>query len=211
MYKRQTYHGPGQLVGYPIFDLRSLTNASGGRLGPVDHVRRIEEALIRVCAGYGVRTGRVAGRTGVWTNAVEGREKKIGAIGVHVSRGITSHGFALNVTTDLRDFQWIVPCGIADREVTSLELEMPSTQETPTLEQVADAAARQFGNVFAQPVLAVESLDDLRANALVGGHQGPGSDVEQVGVPMQIPSQVEHLNRMRRQGLCDRDDAPVET
>ena len=123
-----TYHGPGQLVGYPIFDLRSLTNASGGRLGPVDYVRRMEEALIRLCAGYGVLTGRVAGRTGVWTTGAAGKERKIGAIGVHVSRGITSHGFALNVTTDLRDFQWIVPCGIADREVTSLEIEMPSPE-----------------------------------------------------------------------------------
>src|SRR6202034_2257046 len=104
-----TYHGPGQLVGYPIFDLRSLVNSSGGRLGPVDYVRRMEEALIRLCAGYGVLTGRIQGRTGVWTPALSnllgdaaglsGREKKIGAIGVHVSRGITSHGFALNVTT----------------------------------------------------------------------------------------------------------------
>src|SRR5580698_4971162 len=88
-----TYHGPGQLVGYPIFDLRSLTNNAGGRLGPVDFVRRMEEALIRLCAHYGVHTGRIQGRTGVWTNTMPGREKKIGAIGVHVSRGITSHGF----------------------------------------------------------------------------------------------------------------------
>lgn len=205
-----TYHGPGQLVGYPIFDLRSLTNASGGRLGPVDHVRRIEEALIRVCAGYGVRTGRVAGRTGVWTNAVEGREKKIGAIGVHVSRGITSHGFALNVTTDLRDFQWIVPCGIADREVTSLEVEMPTTQPMPILEQVADVAARQFGHVFAQPVLAIGSLEDLRLGALARGGKGPGSEVEQVGAPMQIPQEVEHLKRMQEHREGNRDDMPVE-
>jgi len=126
-----TYHGPGQLVGYPIFDLRSLFNASGARLGPVDYVRRVEEALIRLSAGYGVLTGRVAGRTGVWTQGAA--EKKIGAIGVHVSRGITSHGFALNVTTDLRDFQWIVPCGIADREVTSLELEISDLERLPTL------------------------------------------------------------------------------
>src|ERR1700721_1587219 len=68
-----TYHGPGQLVGYPIFDLRSLTNGAGGRLGPVDYVRRMEEALIRLCAGYGVLTGRVQGRTGVWTTALGGR------------------------------------------------------------------------------------------------------------------------------------------
>jgi lipoyl(octanoyl) transferase len=160
-----TYHGPGQLVGYPIFDLRSLTNASGGRLGPVDYVRRVEEALIRLCAGYGVLTGRIAGRTGVWVNGIAGREKKVGAIGVHVSRGITSHGFALNVTTDLRDFQWIVPCGIADREVTSLELEIPDAARLPTLEQAADAAARCFGQVFEQQVLAIEGIEALRAAA----------------------------------------------
>ena len=179
-----TYHGPGQLVGYPIFDLRSLQNSTGGRLGPVDYVRRMEEALIRLCAGYGVLTGRVQGRTGVWTNAIAGREKKIGAIGVHVSRGITSHGFAFNVTTDLRDFQWIVPCGIADREVTSLELEMPNSAQLPTLEQAADAAARQFGQVFGEQILAVESLDALRAAI---------ADLRQVGAPMQVPEEVERL------------------
>ena len=182
-----TYHGPGQLVGYPIFDLRRLKNSTGGRLGPVDYVRRVEEALIRLCAGYGVLTGRVAGRTGVWTNSAAGREKKIGAIGVHVSRGITSHGFAFNVTTDLRDFQWIVPCGIADREVTSLELEMRNPEELPRLEQVADAAARCFGQVFDEPVLAVESLEALRQTAR------PASETGQVGVPMRIPAEVERL------------------
>jgi lipoyl(octanoyl) transferase len=164
-----TYHGPGQLVGYPIFDLRSLTNGNGGRLGPVDHVRRMEEALIRLCASYGVLTGRVQGRTGVWVTGAAGQEKKIGAIGVHVSRGITSHGFALNVTTDLRDFQWIVPCGIADREVTSLELEIPNPTELPTLEQAADAAARHFGQVFGEQVLALEGLEALRASVDSGG------------------------------------------
>src|ERR1700727_929301 len=98
-----TYHGPGQLVGYPIFDLRSLVNAKGGRLGPVDFVRMMEEALIRLCGVYGVRAGRIAGLTGVWCglhgpadgSLLEerpGKEKvrKIGAIGIHVSRGITS-------------------------------------------------------------------------------------------------------------------------
>jgi lipoyl(octanoyl) transferase len=192
-----TYHGPGQLVGYPIFDLRSLRNSTGGRLGPVDYVRRMEEALIRLCAGYGVLTGRVAGRTGVWTIAwsgpldggssePSGKEKKIGAIGVHVSRGITSHGFAFNLTTDLRDFQWIVPCGIADREVTSLELEISDAQRLPTLEQLADVAARMFGHVFGEQVLAVESLEALRTEA--AGRVGL-----QVGVPLRVPDEVERL------------------
>jgi lipoyl(octanoyl) transferase len=169
----------------------------------------MEEALIRLCAGYGILTGRVAGRTGVWTTAALGREKKIGAIGVHVSRGITSHGFALNVTTDLRDFQWIVPCGIADREVTSLELEMPAAQDVPTLEQAANAAARHFGHVFAQPVLAVASLDELRSNAYAHEKQYAFSDVQQVGVPMQIPKEIKHLNQLRSRGDNDRDDGPV--
>ena len=122
-----TYHGPGQLVGYPIFDLRGPLRAAGKRLGPVDFVRQMEEALIRTMADYGVAAMRVPGRTGVWTQpggTVE--EKKIAAIGIHVSAGITSHGFALNVTTDLKDFEWIVPCGISDRAVTSLEQESRS-------------------------------------------------------------------------------------
>src|SRR3569833_835406 len=102
-----TYHGPGQLVGYPIFALRSLQNSKGGRLGPVDFVRMKEEALIRLCGVYGVRAGRIPGLTGVWcglhgTEQSPQRERKIGAIGILVSRGITSHGFAFNVTTGLR-------------------------------------------------------------------------------------------------------------
>ncbi len=150
-----TYHGSGQLVGYPIFDLRSFTP----RLGAVDFVRRIEEALIRACADFGVMCTRVKGRTGVWTPAAGGLlEKKIAAIGVHIARGITSHGFALNVTPDLRDFELIVPCGIGDREVTSLERE---ADPPPAMEAVRNAVARQFGRVFEHQVLAVESLGDL--------------------------------------------------
>ncbi len=150
-----TYHGPGQLVGYPIFDLRSFTP----RLGAVDFVRKIEEALIRACGDFGVKTTRVAGRTGVWIPA-GGRllERKMAAIGVHISRGITSHGFALNVNPDLRDFQLIVPCGIADREVTSLEREV---DPPPSMETVRNTVARQFGHVFASQVLWIETPADL--------------------------------------------------
>ena len=135
-----TYHGPGQLVGYPIFDLRTLRNASGSRMGPVDFVRQMEEALIRVCGVYGVRAGRIAGLTGVWCGLPDGAEpeatpatkgRKIGAIGIHVSRGITSHGFAFNVTTNLDDFRLINPCGITDRPVTSLEREMAGPGAAP--------------------------------------------------------------------------------
>ena len=155
-----TYHGPGQLVGYPIFDLRGEMRASGKRLGPVDFVRQLEEVLIRMTADYGVLTTRVAGRTGVWTQANSlTEERKIAAIGIHVSMGITSHGFALNVTTDLKDFEWIVPCGISDRAVTSLELE--STCSDLALGTASERVARQFGQVFHAQMLWVESLDDL--------------------------------------------------
>ena len=159
-----TYHGPGQLVGYPIFDLRGdLPGKHGPHLGPVDFVRLMEEALILTCKDFGVPAQRICKLTGVWTLAGGSiAEKKIAAIGVHVSRAVTSHGFALNVTTDLRDFEWIVPCGITDRAVTSLELESPQ-QPPPTLQQAANSATANFGRVFQRQVLAVDSLDDLLA------------------------------------------------
>lgn len=159
-----TYHGPGQLVGYPIFDLRGdLPGKKGPHLGPVDFVRLLEEVLIRACAELGVMAQRVPKRTGVWTAVHPGAggtvlEKKIAAIGVHVSQGVTSHGFALNVTTDLRDFQWIVPCGIADREVTSLEAEAASV---PTMDEAINVAAKCFGRVFGRQMVAAESVDEL--------------------------------------------------
>jgi lipoyl(octanoyl) transferase len=193
-----TYHGPGQLVGYPIFDLRSLRNENGGRLGPVDFVRRMEEALIRLCGVYGVRAGRIAGLTGVWCGdlsqpqslsksppAAGAEGRKIGAIGIHVSRGVTSHGFAFNVTTDLRDFQLINPCGITDRPVTSLAKEVPNPDLLPNLEEIAHQAARQFGLVFGEQVLAIESLDDLRDQAARSQPQD---------TPLQIPREVERLH-----------------
>ena len=157
-----TYHGPGQLVGYPIVDLRGdLPGKKGPHLGPVDFVRLLEDVLIRACGDFRVPAQRVKGRTGVWTipNGTLA-EKKLAAIGVHVSGGVTSHGFALNVTTDLRDYQWIVPCGIADREVTSLELESPC-DPLPTLEQAMLSTARQFGRVFQRQVVAAASLEEL--------------------------------------------------
>ena len=150
-----TYHGPGQLVGYPILNLRGFTPP----IGIVDYLRKLEEVLIRACADYGVLTQRAAGRAGVWTmpgGAVP--EKKIAALGVHVARGVTTHGFALNVTTDLHDFDLIVPCGIRDRGVTSMEAE---ADPAPSLEEMANAVARHFGRVFGRQVVWVESLDDL--------------------------------------------------
>jgi lipoyl(octanoyl) transferase len=213
-----TYHGPGQLVGYPIFDLSTLRNPNGGRMGPVDFVRGMEEALIRVCGGFGVRAGRIDGLTGVWcgvsavvgdqgsggsTPAGEtltqpcssgGPERKIGAIGIHVAKGITSHGFAFNLTTDLRDFELIVPCGIPDHAVTSLERELAlgcevlRSGDLPTLELVAHQTARQFGLVFDQQILAVESLEALRAAAAVTPREFPAEDA-----PMTVPAEVERL------------------
>ncbi len=173
-----TYHGPGQLVGYPIVDLRSFTP----RLGAVEYVRLLEEVLIRACAAYGIRTARVAGRTGVWTlpgGSIP--EKKIAAIGVHISRGITSHGFALNITTDLRDFALIVPCGIADREVTSIELEADTV---PAFDHVANTVARHFGHVFGSQVLAVDSLESLLADA------APTAE----DIPLRTPANLRRLH-----------------
>jgi lipoyl(octanoyl) transferase len=152
-----TYHGPGQLVGYPILNLRGFTPP----LGIVEYLRKLEEVLIRACADYGVLTQRAPGRAGVWTmpgGAVA--EKKIAALGVHVARGVTSHGFALNVTTDLHDFDLIVPCGIRDRGVTSMEAEV-AAQPTPSLEQMANSVVRHFGRVFGRQVVWIETLEDL--------------------------------------------------
>ena len=161
-----TYHGPGQLVGYPIFDLRGdLPGKRGPHLGPVDFMRMLEEVLIRVCFDFGILAQRITGRTGVWTAAGGSiQEKKIAALGIHVSQGVTSHGFALNVTTDLRDFDLIVPCGITDRTVTSLELEAQATGDPsrqPTMENAINCTTRNFGRIFEWQMIAVGSLDEL--------------------------------------------------
>jgi lipoyl(octanoyl) transferase len=170
-----TYHGPGQLVGYPIFDLRGdLPGKRGPHLGPVDFMRMLEEVLIRVCFDFGIPAQRVAGRTGVWTVAVgsvpnPANEKKIAALGIHVSQGVTSHGFALNVTTDLRDFDLIVPCGITDRTVTSLELEAQATADPsrqPTMENALNSTARNFGRLFERQMLWSGSVEELLGSAV---------------------------------------------
>ena len=203
-----TYHGPGQLIGYPIFDLRSLRNpASGARLGPVDFVRLMEEALIRLCGEFQVRAGRICGLTGVWCHLRWGSsldescgtkasdppagEKKIAAIGIHVARGITTHGFAFNVTTDLSGFALIHPCGITDRPVTSLEMEMAHLEQIPSLEELAHRAARLFGLVFQEPVRAVGSIEALRAAVRTECSDAvrfPANDT-----PLEIPPEIERL------------------
>ncbi len=129
-----TYHGPGQIVGYPILDLKP------DRCDVHRYVRDLEEVMIRVCADYGVTAGRIKGLTGTWVGA-----EKIGAIGVRLSRWITSHGFAFNVSTDLEHFTLIVPCGISDRGVTSLER---ATGRLLTVAEVEDAVVRRFQEVF---------------------------------------------------------------
>ena len=201
-----TFHGPGQLVGYPIFDLRGHAFAGEGAratqtrktLGAVDYVRRLEEVLIRTCGDFGIPTKRVAGLTGVWTTSENSdarvgtgalarpggsetrshtRQAKIAAIGVHISRSVTSHGFALNVNTDLSYFNLIVPCGITARPVTSMQKELGRDVD---LNEVAQAVSRNFGGVFGSQMLWVETVDALLGNS--------------VGVPMKPP---EELRRVR--------------
>jgi lipoyl(octanoyl) transferase len=129
-----TYHGPGQVVGYPIIDLKP------DRCDVHVYVRDLEDVMMRVCADYGLSAGRVPGLTGTWTG-----DGKIGAIGVRISRWVTSHGFAFNVSTDLDHFGLIVPCGISDRGVTSLER---STGRTIPIADVEDTFVRHFCDVF---------------------------------------------------------------
>jgi lipoyl(octanoyl) transferase len=172
-----TFHGPGQLVGYPIFDLRGFLSSDSKRktLGAVEYVRRLEEVLIRTCADFGIPTKRIPGLTGVWTSA---HEAKIGALGVHISRAITSHGFALNVDTDLDYFNLIIPCGITSKAVTSMAKEL----NTPVpLQEVAHSVTRNFGVVFESQILWLESLDDLLRPP--------------VGVPMKPPAELRKLHK----------------
>ena len=129
-----TYHGPGQLVGYPILDLNP------DRRDVHRYVRDLEEVMIRVCARYGLDADRVPGFSGAWIGA-----EKIGAIGVRISRWITSHGFAFNVSTDIDFFKLIVPCGISDRGVTSLAAQLSTA---PSMVEVEDRFIAQFCAVF---------------------------------------------------------------
>lgn len=191
-----TYHGPGQLVGYPICDLR----AGSPRIGVVEFVRKLEEALIRLCAEHGIPAERIPGRTGVWVPASgSASERKIAAIGIHVSRAVTSHGFALNVTTPPQDFQFIVPCGIADKPVTSIQLELPeSSTRSLEIETMAQLFTRQFGNVFGTQILWLESLDAL----LSAGREAEPSEQEDRSAPGAQDDRLrepEDLRRMREE------------
>lgn len=172
-----TFHGPGQLIAYPIFDLRGMASTEGKRktLGAIEYVRRLEEVLIRTCTDFKIPTKRIAGLTGVWTD--EGGEAKIAALGVHISRAVTSHGIALNVNTNLDYFNLIVPCGIAAKPVTSMAKELGRELG---LEEVAHSVSRNFGAVFQSQMLWLESLDDLI---------GPS-----VGVPLRTPGELRKLH-----------------
>ena len=135
-----TYHGPGQIVGYPILDLAGIRRDVGW------YVRMLEEVMIRASADYGIAAVRENGKTGAWVdaNSAENAEK-LGAIGVHLSRWVTSHGFAYNVSTDLRYFDLIIPCGIAGRKATSLEKLLGCGVD---LHETAARLTRHFGDVF---------------------------------------------------------------
>jgi lipoyl(octanoyl) transferase len=198
-----TFHGPGQLVGYPIFDLREISTSDGKRktLGAIDYVRRLEEVLIRTCADFRIPAARICGLTGVWTNSqhlssraelddslanrpaqsrdlVFRSEAKIAAIGVHISRAVTSHGFALNVNTNLDYFNLIIPCGITTKPVTSMAKEL---EKELSLQEVAHSISRNFGVVFESQMLWLETLD-----ALLG---------QNVGVPLKPPQQLRQLHK----------------
>jgi lipoyl(octanoyl) transferase len=261
-----TFHGPGQIVGYPIFDLRGyareghdfsranrdherdmalategipdslssrasrsnsdsesrdLASPARKHLGAVDFVRRLEEVLIRTCADFAIPTKRLPGLTGVWTDPPSGlspnlssrddsnplssraeendpladrspqsrdlllanpatnpsSEAKLASIGVHISRFVTSHGFALNVNTDLSYFDLIIPCGITAKPVTSMQRELGKPLD---LNAVAESISRNFGGVFQSQMLWVETLD-----ALLG---------RTVGVPMRLPAELRKLH-----------------
>jgi lipoate-protein ligase B len=133
-----TYHGPGQMVGYPILNLSEI------RRDVVWYVRQLEELMIRATADFGITASRLEGKTGVWVHTPNG-EEKLGAIGVHISRWVTSHGFAYNVSTDLRYFDLIVPCGIAGTGPTSLERLLG---RVVSREEVAPQIVAHFGEVF---------------------------------------------------------------
>jgi lipoyl(octanoyl) transferase len=148
-----TYHGPGQIVGYPVLNLAEI------RRDVAWYVRMLEETMIRASAEWGVTAGREEGKTGVWVANAAGGAEKLGAIGVHLSRWITSHGFAYNVATDLRYFDLIVPCGIAGRKAISLEKLLDREVRT---DELRPQLARHFGEIFGLHMKAA-ALEDLRA------------------------------------------------
>lgn len=148
-----TYHGPGQVVGYPILDLEYFATDLG------KYMRNLEEVVIRTLFRYGIEAGRLAGATGVWLDPdIKGRARKICAMGVRCSRWITMHGFALNVNTDLKYFGYIVPCGISDKSVTSMQKEMGQDVNE---QEVKDILREEFGNVFGAEIVSDSLISEL--------------------------------------------------
>jgi lipoyl(octanoyl) transferase len=163
-----TYHGPGQVVGYPIIKLLP------GRQDVRRYVRDVEEAMIRTAADFGLVAGRIPQLTGVWLGGPDDPgARKLAAIGVHLARWQTSHGFAFNVNTDLSHFGLIVPCGIQDRGVTSLQRELG--RAVPTA-QVESSVARHFAAIFEQPVVEASPALQTVSVSIVSG-EGPGAKV----------------------------------
>ncbi len=157
-----TFHGPGQLVGYPITKLPSHVLV-------VDYVRRVEEAIIRAVADLGIATGRVSGRSGVWLPAGNGRiERKIAAIGIRVSRGVTMHGFSLNANVDLNYYERFIPCGIPDAGVTSLSTEL---DRDVTVTEAASAVAPHLAELLSWQAYA--HSPDLVGDPAVSGDPHP--------------------------------------
>jgi lipoyl(octanoyl) transferase len=132
-----TYHGPGQLVGYPIMSLKPY------RDDVHEYIRRMESAIVAALADVGIEAGPIEGLTGVWTR----EPRKIASIGVHVSRGVTTHGFAINVNNDLQPFEWIVPCGIDNCRMTSVARELHAQFD---MERFMDIVSREFGVAYAR-------------------------------------------------------------
>jgi lipoyl(octanoyl) transferase len=163
-----TYHGPGQIVGYPILDLREWNRDVGA------YVRAIEQVLIDTLADFGIQAGRISKLTGVWVG-----ERKIAAIGVHISRWITSHGFALNVSTDLRYFQYIVPCGLSKPVTSMAQLGCGASWET-----VAERLAGHFGRVFEREI--ERTAHDGRSDAPDGREHRRG-DADEVAEEARRP------------------------
>ena len=159
-----TWHGPGQLVGYPIIALPEPIDV-------VAYVRMVEEALIRTCAEAGLETGRVTGRSGVWVPGSGGRQdRKVAAIGIRVSRGVTMHGFALNCDNDLSWFDRIVPCGISDASVTSLTAELGrETGVASTLEAAERHLASVLGATSTRRLSGLSALADLASGPVLAG------------------------------------------
>ena len=200
-----TFHGPGQIVGYPIFDLRARVKADAlahpdsarRTMGVIEFVRKLEDVLMRACADFSIPTKRVAGLTGVWTSPEVAQdhvgaepllrpversstapEAKLAAIGVDISRFVTSHGFALNVNTDLSYFDLIVPCGITTKSVTSMQKELGRALD---MTEVAESISRNFGVVFQSQILWIDTID-----ALLG---------RTIGVPMTPPKEFRQLQK----------------